>query len=552
MFNIKAKRLTILFRILMIAVFLGIVALLVINFISRFNDILFVSIIGGLLALEIVFLVFFVGSYRQMKENENRRLNMKREFRIDTYFYDRQTFTREIFPMAVKNFPVQEIRYKKIVDLEDRMKRARVENLDPATFAAEIKKVKNEPGHTAFIAFSCFSDAEKYQYYQLEMIKVFYGVLIRYFEQLLKMKEYHGKFKCGYENHIFYLYFEYRDEIDLRAFLGKIESDVYTLYEKSDVRVNMHPSFGIYEMDGKVRDVYQMVENSAVSLRYAANSFQVSVIYDSRIEAAAVHNDVLEREIRRGITNHEFEVYYQAKFDLQSQTFVGAEALIRWNHPTKGLFNPGAFIGECEKSGLIHVLDFYVFDQVCHDLGDWRKRGRRMLPISINFSSYDFFRPDFVKSIQDTIDTNRIAPNYIEVEITETSASSNYFYVINVLKQLKDMNIRILMDDFGTGFSSLGNLKKYPISALKVDKSFVDEMTSDRKSEEIVNTIITLAHSLGLESIAEGVQTQKQVEMLQELKCNVIQGYYYSKPLPKKDFEIFLSTNTFETKGVIL
>jgi len=419
-----------------------------------------------------------------------------------------------------------------------------------------IDRLRHEVKHSTkpgvIISFILFSESEKYQYYQLEKIRNFYGIVIQYFEALMANEKYHKNITCGFEQNTFYVYYKYEEKEDVNRLLSKMDNDMYSLFSKMHVHLNMHPSFGVYSIEDKKIDVRDMVEHSKLALMASVNSFQVVVFFSEDLLDAQINNDALEQEIRRGIEKREFEVYYQGKFDLATNKFVGAEALIRWNHPTRGLFNPGAFIGECEKSGLIHVLDFYVFDQVCKDLGDWKKRGRRMVPISTNFSSSDFYRPDFVESVLQTIDANKIAPNFLELEITESSTANNYFYVMSVLKRLKEANVRILMDDFGTGFSSFGNLKKYPINAIKIDKSFIDDITVDVKSREIVDTIVHLSRSLGLTSVAEGVQTEKQVEILREIKCNQIQGFYYCKPMPKKDFEVFLSTNTFEEKEDIL
>lgn len=457
-----------------------------------------------------------------------------------------------LLPLTVKSYRKYYYRKKRFEEVKRLYKVDSTFN-NEAFFTERIKKeVRHSSKNGVIISFMIFSDSEKYQYYQLEKIRYFYGVVIQYFETLMLNPKYRKALTCGFEQNIFYIYFKYDEKEEVNRLISKIDNDMYTLFAKITIPINMHPSFGVYQISDKKVDVRDMIEHSKLALRTSINSFQVAVFFNEDLLDSQINNDALEQEIRRGIEKREFEVYYQGKFDLATNKFVGAEALIRWNHPTRGLFNPGAFIGECEKSGLIHVLDFYVFDQVCKDLGDWKNRGRRMIPISTNFSSSDFYRPDFVESVLTTIEANKIAPNFLELEITESSTANNYFYVMSVLKRLKESNVRILMDDFGTGFSSFGNLKKYPINAIKIDKSFIDDITVDVKSREIVDTIVRLSRSLGLTSVAEGVQTEKQVEILRELKCNQIQGFYYCKPMPKKDFEIFLSTNTFEEKEDIL
>ncbi len=496
--------------------------------------------------LSVVNVIVIATRSRIIRELKYRNDDIERIYKVKkTYFANQRTFLKYVSPLVKKNAS----EFKLYNNYLNALKTIREKNSDPF-----IKKKLPEPKlivkpkQGAFISFKIFSSTVNYQYYQLEKMDLFYGYIIKYLNGLLEKKENLIKLHAGFEDNTFFIYYIGEDKKEIDIFIDELERSIYELFEKSNTRVNMHPSFGIYPIDGKTNDVYAMFINCSLALNRAINNYQNRLYYDERLLDEVVHDDVLEQEIREGIKNHDFKVYYQAKFDIQTNKFVGAEALIRWQHPTRGLFSPGAFIGECEKSGLIHILDFYVFEQVCKDLGDWRKRGRRMIPISVNFTSSDFNRPDFVESISNELVNNKVPASYLEVEITESSTASNFVYVFNILEQLKELHVRILMDDFGTGFSSLGNLAKYPISALKIDKSFIDAMTSDLKNREIVRMIINLAKSLNIESIAEGVQTQEQVDILKEMRCNVIQGFYYSKPLSKQEFEVFLATNTFERR----
>ena len=421
-----------------------------------------------------------------------------------------------------------------------------------ASFLAKVKRAmrRNKEKNRAIISFSCFSQTEHYQYFQMKIINHYRKEVITYFDLLEREEAFKKRVLSAFDNNNFIVYFEFETNLELNNFINKIERDLYTIYQKEKISISMHPKFGVYLLKNEDRKNLGYAYSLAnLSLKVAINNVESVVFYSESFSKESSQNEQLQKEIEEGIKNHEFEVYYQGKFDLNTNSFVGAEALVRWNHPSKGLFSPSQFIDECEKSGLIHLLDFYVFDQVCKDLGDWKKRGRRMIPISTNFSSYDFYRPDFVDSVLKTLEENSVNPLYIEIEVTESSTANNYFYVMSVLKRLQNADMKILMDDFGTGFSSLGNLKKYPINAIKIDKSFIDDIEMDIKSREIVQTIIQLARSLGLQSIAEGVQNEKQVKILRQLKCDQIQGFYYSKPLCKKDFEVFLSTNEFEKKG---
>ena len=252
--------------------------------------------------------------------------------------------------------------------------------------------------------------------------------------------------------------------------------------------------------------------------------------------------------IVNALRNKEFIVYYMPKFHLQTKRFIGAEALVRWNSKDKGLISPIRFINFAENRGLIHEIDLYVLEQVCKDLEDQKKRGKRLLPVSINFSIYEFYTPTFLDDIKQVIEKYDVNPLLIEIEITEETTHANSFLVISILKKLKDMGLKILLDDFGLGFSNIKSMKILPIDIIKIDKSFIDEIVYDYKSREIVRAIISFGKALNLQVIAEGVVDAKQVEILKKMKCDQIQGFFYSKPIPKKEYESFLMNNQFEKK----
>lgn len=517
--------------------------------IDNFPALIWVLII--FLSLSFFFTYAISHFYRVMKDQKERQKEIQKVYKVSIDVPGRMMFIANTRRNALINDAVMRLRRQVKAEYDKKAEKIREEG----KVAPELEftgKLKKAP-YGAYIATTMFSTNENYQYFQMEQINVFYGHVMEYFQQLVNLPEYHKHLSVGFQGQTFYLYYEGTSLDDIEAFVKKLESNFYDIFEKTGIHVNMHPAFGIYILGEKAKEPYDMVQNAVLSLHTALTSYQSYVYFDESLVQSETHDDRLEQEIRKGIQNHDFKVYYQGKFDLATNTFVGAEALIRWQRNGVGTpVSPGAFIGEAEKSGLVHVLDYYVFEQVCKDLGDWKRRGRRMIPISVNFSASDLYRPDFVRSIIHEIDINNISTNYLEVELTETSTANNFIYVMDILQKLNDNHIRILMDDFGTGFSSLGNLAKYPVSALKIDKSFVDNMTTDIKNREIVRTIINLAKALGMESIAEGVDSEEQDRLLREMKCNVIQGYYYCKPMSKQDFEMYLMTNKFEKKGDLL
>ena len=261
-------------------------------------------------------------------------------------------------------------------------------------------------------------------------------------------------------------------------------------------------------------------------------------------------DESLAININKAIENNEFVVYYQPKYNLTLKKFISSEALVRWENPKRGLLSPSQFVPQAEQMGLIHKIDMYIFERVCKDLQDCKRKGRRLLPVSVNFSLYEFYNHGFIDDLVSLMNKYNIPPTLIEIEITEQTTNANNFIATSIVKRIKDLGIRILMDDFGVGYSNIMNIRKTPIDVIKIDKSFIDEIVTDAKTRSIVKFLIELCKTNSLESIAEGVNDVKQVEILKKLKCDTIQGYYYSKPLCRNDFEKFLLSNNFEKKGV--
>ena len=210
--------------------------------------------------------------------------------------------------------------------------------------------------------------------------------------------------------------------------------------------------------------------------------------------------------------------------------------MVRWNHPEKGLISPGAFIPLAEETGLIIPIGEFVLLEAAKQSVIWQKTRQISIPISVNLSSRQFMQPSLVENIKKIIDETEINPELLELEITE-SMSMDIERSLEVLLDLKSLGVRISVDDFGTGYSSLNYLRQLPVDTVKIDKSFINDMTSDANDEAIVATIINMGHNLNLTVIAEGVETEEQLKYLQKLECDEIQGYFYSKPIPPSEFE---------------
>lgn len=245
---------------------------------------------------------------------------------------------------------------------------------------------------------------------------------------------------------------------------------------------------------------------------------------------------ILENDIRKGLERNEFVVYYQPKMNIEFETISGAEALIRWIHPEKGLIPPGDFIPLAEETGLIFSIGEFVLREAAKQCVIWQNTKEKSIPISVNLSIRQFLQPTLVSDIKKIINETGINPELLELEITE-SMSMDIGRSLEILQDLKKLGVQISVDDFGTGYSSLNYLRQLPIDRVKIDKSFINDMTVDENDEAIVATIINMAHNLKLSVIAEGVETKEQLQSLQKYECNEVQGYYYSKPIPAEDFE---------------
>jgi EAL domain-containing protein (putative c-di-GMP-specific phosphodiesterase class I) len=258
------------------------------------------------------------------------------------------------------------------------------------------------------------------------------------------------------------------------------------------------------------------------------------------MNSKALKRLTLENNLRRAIEREEFIVYYQPKVDVNNWQIVGAEALVRWKHPELGLVSPAEFIPLAEDTGLILPIGNWVFRSACNQVKQWHNEGFHSLAISINLCARQFQQEHLTSMVVEILEQSKLDPKYLELEITESSIMTNVDFAVKVLTELQKMGIRVSVDDFGTGFSSLGYLKRLPIDVLKIDQSFVRDVTTDPDDAALVMAIITLAHNLRLKVIAEGVETEEQLRFLRLLRCDEIQGYLFSRPLAAVDFRKLL------------
>jgi EAL domain-containing protein (putative c-di-GMP-specific phosphodiesterase class I) len=258
----------------------------------------------------------------------------------------------------------------------------------------------------------------------------------------------------------------------------------------------------------------------------------------------------LERDLRRALPLKQFEVHYQPKVDIASGRTNSVEALLRWRHPIRGLVGPNDFIPLAEESGLMFAIGEWVLREACRQARQWQDEGLPFLRIAVNISPIHFLQPKFLAIVRSALTDHDLEPRYLEIELTETTVMDHAESSIQILEELSRMGVLVSIDDFGTGYSSMSYLRRFPIDKLKIDRSFIKDLTANSDAASIVKAIISLAHSLRLKVVAEGVETAEQLEQLRELGCDQFQGFYRSAAvLPQEIKKFVLPVNT-EAKPV--
>jgi EAL domain-containing protein (putative c-di-GMP-specific phosphodiesterase class I) len=263
--------------------------------------------------------------------------------------------------------------------------------------------------------------------------------------------------------------------------------------------------------------------------------------FDEAMNLDAVERQFIRNSLRRALDRDELILYYQPKIDLASNNVVGAEALLRWNHPDLGLVAPNRFISVAEESGLIVPIGEWVLLEACRQAMVWNRDGPFPMSIAVNLSAVQFKRGDIEKSILHALKSSGLDPSLLELELTESILIQNVENVLATVKRLKLLGVKISIDDFGTGYSSLSYLKRFDIDKLKIDQSFVRDLATDPDDAAIVRAIIQMARSLNLRTIAEGVETVQMLEQLRSFQCDEAQGYHFARPMTARDMALYLA-----------
>ena len=340
---------------------------------------------------------------------------------------------------------------------------------------------------------------------------------------------------CRYSNDYFAVLFEYTE--DIRKIVNTLVKNIENLKIDSNV-YNLSVNMGIYKLTDADTNISVAMDKAIIAHSASKGDvFDKFHIYDEKMEKELEKESKIEQEMYQALMNKEFKVYYQPKVYVQDEKLYGAEALVRWEHNGK-MVPPSEFIPLFEKNKFILKLDVYVFEQVCSDMKKWKEKYGKEPVISVNVSREHFLDEHFLEKYMLIATKNGINTNKIDLEITESATVEAGIDIIEIMNKMKKLGFLISIDDFGTGYSSLSTLQDMPADILKIDKSFVDRIGKNEKN--MIDYILTMAKELKLTTIAEGVETKEQRDYLLEKECDIIQGYYYAKPMPEEEFEEYM------------
>ncbi len=333
--------------------------------------------------------------------------------------------------------------------------------------------------------------------------------------------------------------------LDCTEFTGQIISRIITSITAQidlhghEIHLACSAGISLYPVDGTSADT--LLKNASTALYHSKlQNHSHYQFYNEDLNKDSLERLKLENDLRHAIERNELDLYYQPKIDLESGIVNSVEALVRWRHPAIGMIPPDEFIPLAEKTGLITTLGYWVLETACRQIRKWQDAGHEHLTVAVNLSALQFRQNDLLERIHDTLEGADICANQLELEITESTVMDDIDAASSTMRELHCSGVRIAIDDFGTGYSSLSHLKRFPINTVKIDRSFIRDITTDSDDATIVSAIIAMAHNMGLRVIAEGVETREQLDYLKTLDCDEVQGFLFSPPVPHEDAGEFI------------
>lgn len=389
---------------------------------------------------------------------------------------------------------------------------------------------------------------------RFHMINELYGrpygdmVMQKIGEKILALLDTAGGLACRCESDTFFIYIPHRDDY---AESFKKNAEIFAA-ELENPRINLR--LGIYENVDMSTDIEQRFDRATLACNKLRGSHALNAgnthsayttsytYYDTQLHEKELYSERLISEMDKALAEKQFRVFYQPKYNIkgQSPVLASAEALIRWSHPELGMISPGAFIPLFEENGLIHKLDRYVWHSAAEQIRKWKDEYGVSVPVSVNVSRIDIYDPDLENELLDIVSKNGLDPGEYLLEITESAYTDNSQQIVDTVKKLRGDGFRVEMDDFGSGYSSLNMLSALPIDALKLDMRFIKNITENEKDYRMVELMVDIAKFLSVPVIAEGVETEQQYMLLKQAGCDIIQGYYFSRPIPPEEFGLLI------------
>ncbi|MET0105657.1 MAG: EAL domain-containing protein [Sedimenticola sp.] len=328
----------------------------------------------------------------------------------------------------------------------------------------------------------------------------------------------------------------------LEAFEHPIEVDGKNLYTKPSIGISLFPEHG--------RTPSELLKNADTAMyQVKSDPGHTFCLYDSEMSLKVAGRLKLDIELRNALEQQEFALFYQPQINITGEHLVGMEALLRWQHPERGIITPDSFIPALEETGLILPVGAWVIQDACRQLREWRQQGLPPIPVSVNVSARQLMAEGFLDTLRIPLETNGLPPGSLILEVTESILMWDLEHALRVLTQVTQLGVELHLDDFGTGYSSLSMLRRLPFDAVKVDRSFIRDIPHDGDDCALTRAIVVMAHTLGKEVVAEGVENDKQLSYLKRIDCDASQGYLFSKPLPVAEMEILLQKDTSTGSG---
>ncbi|MBQ5676589.1 MAG: EAL domain-containing protein, partial [Lachnospiraceae bacterium] len=336
------------------------------------------------------------------------------------------------------------------------------------------------------------------------------------------------------ENASFGLLLCYKDELQLCQRLEKMME----MLDKVLPNMNLYFSVGVYKVQRKERDLDQLYNNALLACDMLGEENENKIVFfDVEMNKRRMWERKVEDDMDKALAHHEFQVYLQPKISASEETLAGAEALVRWIHPKEGFIPPNKFIPIFERNGFILKLDDYMLEEIAKQQASWIAEGRKIVPISVNISRAHFAKEDLAEHICRIVDKYQVPHQVIELELTESAFFDDKEILLQTVKKLREAGFIVSMDDFGAGYSSLNSLKELQLDVLKLDADFFRGTDTQERGMLIVSEVIDMAKKLNMKIVAEGIESRDQVDFLVEQECDLIQGYYFAKPMPISDFE---------------